>query len=334
MIEAARRRRLIEIEESPAKQAAAAKERKLKREEAKGITDPFLRMLHELNCDVDFGSIKALPENIGEGRRSPYSTLSSLRVGKFNDLRVRNGRVYHLIIALPKEQRALLSVAGKRYTLAVDIRACWPTFYARCLWDYYRCFHPEAGSASPSDNLQAYLRNELDGEAMADELSDWESLFCAESDPRDIIMRETGLEGQGYDRSDIKNCLNRWVNGGKQFEDEEEGTVIRVPFGKLDEWFASRFPNLSRVRSLISADCISKFLGEFYEGPLMMDMALYEFGKSLGFILAYEYDGVGVFADPGQASQLEQGAKALCDKITELSMEKFGIPVKVVAKMV
>ena len=72
---------------------------------------------------------------------------------------------------------------------------------------------------------------------------------------------------------------------------------------------------------------------EEYEGPLMLDPALYGFAEGLGLTLSYEYDGVGVFAargDPDLTAKLERVSGFIWLK----SVERFDVAAVVRVELV
>ena len=66
--------------------------------------------------------------------------------------------------------------------------------------------------------------------------------------------------------------------------------------------------------------------------PLMLDPALYAFGNELRLKLAYEYNGVGVFAEPNDPA-LSAKLDLLRGYIQRRAVDLFGVAVVVKAEL-
>jgi hypothetical protein len=251
-------------------------------------------------------------------------------------LEVKEGRIYHSFIALPEEYRPFALFNGNPYVATVDIRACWPTFLGKFLRDFYQYWMKasrlDVSEAPPNaGEIAEYLKREVNLAALEKEVARWIKLFTDTStDPRDAIMAAIGIQ---IDREDMKKCLNTWLNGAKKYERVTDGRWNMKNITALESWFATTFPNMAKVWSVDERDQTGQWLGDFYEGDIMLTPRLYAYAESLGLTLSYEYDGVGVFAkrDDAELSAKLEKVKAF---IQSLSVKKFQLPAEVRIKMI
>ncbi len=64
----------------------------------------------------------------------------------------------------------------------------------------------------------------------------------------------------------------------------------------------------------------------------MTDGRLYDYADSKGIMLCYQYDGFGVFARMEADYYLKDVLAGLCRLMTNISKEKFGVPIVVRAE--
>ena len=265
--------------------------------------------------------------------RSAVHHVSAIVEKKFSDLEIKDGRIYNNFVNLPREYKPLARFKGKPYVAILDIRACHPTFLGEFLRDYFLSSIAEYDGRTtdthptPKDlEVAAKLKREVNLLALLVEHGRWTYIFTHPTiDPRATIMKEAGLS---IDLSDMKECLNTWLNGGKEYTRRTDGQKNRTDMRALERWFRRFFPEMVKVWATMPRERTGCCISEYYEGVLMLDPALYSYADGLGLTLAYEYDGVGVFAepdDPELPTKLEK-VKAF---IQRQSVEKFKMPVVV-----
>jgi hypothetical protein len=90
---------------------------------------------------------------------------------------------------------------------------------------------------------------------------------------------------------------------------------------------------MAKVWAADEREKTGQWLGDLYEGEIMLTPQLYTYAESLGLALSYEYDGVGVFAkrDDVELSAKLEKVKAL---IQSLSVEKFQLPAEARIKLI
>ena len=305
-------------------------------------SDPMKRIIDEFNHAVKFerdGLLNELKKDKVECKgRYDYALhiLLDLETRWFEELTVKHGRIYHSFIALPEEYRRFALFDGKSYVATLDIRACWPTFLGKFLRDFYEFWMTEcnrdASQAHPKAvEVTDYLKTEVNLAAFEKEVARWTKIFTDTStDPRDAIMAAAGIQ---IDRRDMKQCLNTWLNGAKKYQRATDGKWNLKNILALETWFATTFPNMAKVWSVDDREHTGQWLGDFYEGDIMLTPQLYAYAESLGLTLSYEYDGVGVFAerDDAELSAKLEKVKAF---IQSLSVTKFQLPVEVRIKLI
>jgi hypothetical protein len=291
-------------------------------------SDPIKRIIDEFSHAVMFdrdGVLNQLRRDNVEcpGRfGSALHHLLALVKKTFRELELKEGRIYHEFVGLPSEYRPFALFNGKPYVATVDIRACHPTFLGRLLQEY----HQQEAAA-----IAAQLNGGVNQPALEGECNRWTDMFTHPTiDPREAIMNEAGM---AIDRRDMKDCLNTWLNGAKKYQRRTDGRWDMNNNKRLEAWFQQRFPEMARVWTAMEHRQITgRIITEEYEGPLMLDPALYALGDELGLTLSYEYDGVGVFSqrdDPELTAKMERVGAF----IQRQSVEKFNVPVVVKAEL-
>ena len=185
--------------------------------------------------------------------------------------------------------------------------------------------YPKAGEVAD------YLKREVSAAALETECARWTKIFTDTStDPRDAIKAAAGIQ---IDGRDMKQCLNTWLNGAKKYQRVTDGKWNMKNITALETWFATTFPNMAKVWSVDDREHTGQWLGDFYEGDIMLTPRLYAYAESLGLTLSYEYDGVGVFAkrDDAELSAKLEKVKAF---IQSLSVKKFQLPAEVRIKLI
>jgi hypothetical protein len=291
--------------------------------------DPMMRIIDDLHHGVKFQreGLLALMNHqeavAPKRRRSAFHNLLALERRKFKELKVKEGRIFNYFVALPEEYRPLAIYKDKPYIATLDIRSCHPTFLGKALLDFY---------ANEAAIVSAALNGNLSQQAFEAEYRQWTDMFVHPTiDPRDAIKAEAGIP---LVREDVKECLNTWLNGAKKFQHRTDKRWDYKNNRRLEAWFQGRFPEMAKVWTVMQHRRITgRCIMEEYELPLMADPAIYALGDELGLAFAYEYDGVGVFAepdDPALSAKLEQ-VKAF---IQRKAVERFGVAAVVKSKRV
>jgi len=240
----------------------------------------------------------------------------------FIDLRVKEGRIYYEFVALPKEYRPFALCKGKPYVATVDIRACHPTFLGKFLIELREQLSRISEPRLMQIATEMIATVDL---ALESECHRWTDLFAdPNSDPRDVIKVAAGI---GSELKDVKQCLNTWLNGAKEYMRPSNGKRNRTDNKRLEAWFQRRFPEMAKVWAAFGQrDMTGTLITEAYEFPLMANPELYHLANQMGLILSYEYDGVGVFADRDDP-ELNDKLNKLGSFIQQQSAVKFQVPV-------
>jgi len=265
--------------------------------------------------------------------RSAVHHVTALVEKNFNELEIDHGRIYNDFVALPSEYRPFAKLNRKVYVATLDIRACHPTFLGEFLRDYYQSSMDEfdgrtSGTNQSPKHLEAAARMKKDVNLLAllVERNRWTEIFTHPTiDPRDAVMAEAHM---AIDGRDMKRCMNTWLNGGKKYKRKSDSRWNKVDMDDLDRWFKRNFPEMNKVWSAFNRKATGCLISEEYEGPLMLNPALYTCADELGLTLAYEYDGVGVFAERAD-SELSAKLKTVGAFIQRQAAEKFNVPVVV-----
>lgn len=287
-----------------------ARKRARRLKAAETIQDRFCRA-HEVLCctvEVDWLWDEAF---IREKRRKVDTALDVLAelASVYFDPVVNDGkrsRLYHPLAGFPKEVRKHLRVGDRVYRAEVDIRACWPTF------------------------LGAHLRK-LQGhsnEALKAECNKWLEAFCKpgdENDPRTVIKNGAGVY---FKEGELKARLNQYLSGYLQ-SSGDNGWEPPTKHKAIDDWFAKTNPEMHKAWKAAGPKKLGRQLGLHFETPLMTDSRLYDYADDQGITLYYQYDGFGVFAQPGSQEALEKVLAGLCRLMSDISAERFEVPIVV-----
>jgi hypothetical protein len=291
-------------------------------------TDSISKIIDEFRRAVKFERDDLLQQLNNDRTEAPGTYESALyqllvfETRTFCELEVKEGRIFYEFVVLPRKYKPFALFDGKPYTATLDIRGCHPTFLGRLLWEYYR--HDTAAIA-------VRLNGQLNQRALEEECNRWTNIFTHPTDnPRILIQREAGMS---LDLPDVKECLNSWLNGAKKFERVTDGRWDMKNNKRLEAWFQGQFPEMAKVRSVTNHKTIGCSISECFERPLILDPALYDLGDQLGLTLAYEYDGVGVFAERGDPN-LSEKLKMVSSFIHQNAKERFAVPVVVKTDMI
>ena len=277
--------------------------------EAQAILDPFSRTHEVLSCIVKM-DWDVVPKS-GERLAIAKAIMGKLERVDFD--RIENdgesSRLYHPLGNMPKEFRKGLWAVDKVYAGEVDVRACWPTF------------------------LAAQLRklNRDGSEAFRAECKEWTDAFCdKKKDPREVILLETGLP---IELSEMKDCLNKYLNGSLQAALKNRRKVS-PRYAALERWFSNRYPLMHKAWEAAGPSNLAYKIGLNFETPLMTDPRLYDFADKNEVKLFYQFDGFGVFAHRGKKAALKKVLAGLCRFMRDISKEKFGVPIVVRLKLI
>lgn len=254
--------------------------------------------------------------------------LVAFQTEKFCELEMKEGRIYHEFVALPRKYRPFASFKGKPYIATIDIRACHPTFLGKLLNDYYEQYlvMPAGENVDNRDKAAIAKLTQIDRAEFDKNCKTWTHIFTNKEDPRDWIVRKNHFD---ISRENMKQCLNRWLNGGRQYTDSLNGQINRKNNRKLEQWFRERFPEMAKVwETMRHREATGSLITEAYECELMLNPELYKYADEKEVTLIYEYDGVGVFAEPNDEA-LERKLHEVGSFIVRESVERFSVPVVV-----
>jgi hypothetical protein len=309
----------------------------------KVYSEPEKQIIHDFIANVTFDRdavwqrLEQDKEQDPGQHRSGVYHVTALLEKDFDDLETKHGRIYNDFVALPGEYRPFAKFKNKPYVATLDIRACHPNFLGKFLREYFEMMTGLDGSSTDTNpdgadiELARRLKKEVNLLALEVECNRWRDIFAdAAVDPREAIKKEARMT---IDKQDMKECVNTWLNGGKKYERRTDGRMNKTDVDALDGWFKRYFPEMKRVWSSFNPKATGCLISEEYEGPLMLNPALYALADELGLTLAYEYDGVGVFAE---RNDVELGAKLerLKEFIQQQSLERFDVPVVVKVELI
>lgn len=276
-------------------------------------TDRFLQETHNLliNLSYEFQrvDIKLLEDfTAGHNMTSTLSNLIDIYSKTYEPLK-RNetdSRVWHQLIALKSEYRRFLKFKNYRYAAVLDQRAAHPSYFG----PFCRGVIEDATIKLPPINRPS----------LEIEIEEYNKLFNGIPDPRDTMAAELGLE-----KAELKNALSVWINGGKEIEINDKRDRITVP--KIHEWYKRHYPQMTIIlETLIPTRLIGPTISANYETKVFQDVSLYELALSMNLKLAYEYDGIGIFAsndEPDLTGKIEK----IKNHIKDFSKTIFGFSI-------
>ena len=287
-----------------------ARKRALRLKAAETIQDRFCKTHEVLCCTVEVDWLWDESFISDERRKAGQAVdaLAGLAAVDFDPV-VNDGkrsRLYHPLAGLPKEVRKHLRVGDRVYRAEVDIRACWPTFLGAHLLK----LHGDSNEALKAECIK------------------WQEAFCKagdENDPRIGIKNETGVK---FRDGELKARLNEYMSGYLQSSDNK-GWKPPTKHKAIDDWFAKTNPEMHKAWKAAGPKKLGRQLGLHFETPLMTDSRLYDYADDQGITLYYQYDGFGVFAQPGSQEALEEVLAGLCRLMRDISNERFGVPIVV-----
>jgi hypothetical protein len=284
-----------------------------------------------------------------ETKNSVVRSLTNFTEKNFSELKYNksDGRVYNEFVGMKSDLRQAFSYKKMIRCAVIDIRACHPTFFSSYILyltetsnilssntsnilsklpstESLHIVTEKADKFSKMRKFSLYLDKVSDKLEMGDayvlmcilrqEHEKWIRLFCDTLiDPRDIISRECG-----YDREQCKDALNKTLNGHQSYK------VIL-------QWLESNFPVMMSILSLSDKKQTEPMIGTLYESKIMLDPALYKYTEEMSIKLAYEYDGVSVFALESD-NKLPEKLKFVVNYIQHLSEQLCGYKIVVSIK--
>jgi hypothetical protein len=291
-----------------------ARKRALRLKAAETIQDRFCRA-HEVLCctvEVDWLWDESFISDECQKVDTALDVLAELTWVDFDPV-VNDGkrsRLYHPLAGFPKEVRKHLRVGDRVYRAEVDIRACWPTFLGAHLLK----LHGDSNEALKAECIK------------------WQEAFCMdgdENDPRSGIENNTEVE---FKEGELKARLNQYLSGYLQ-SSEDKGWKPSTKHMAIDDWFADTNPEMHKAWKAAGPKKLGHQLGLHFETPLMTDSRLYDYADDQGITLYYQYDGFGVFAQPGSQEALGKVLEGLCRLMRDISTEKFGVPIVIRQKL-
>lgn len=275
--------------------------------------DRFLQETHSLliNLSYEFQGVdEKLLEDFTAGHNitSTLSNLIDIFSKTYEPLK-RNetdSRVWHQLIALKSDYRRFLKFKNYRYAAVLDQRAAHPSY----LGLFCRGVIEDDTIKLPPINRPS----------LKIEIEEYNRLFNGIPDPRDTMAAELGLE-----KPELKSALSVWINGGKEIELNDKRDRVTVP--KIHEWYKRHYPQMTMIlETLIPIRLIGPCISANYETKIFQDVSLYELALSMNLKLAYEYDGIGIFAsndEPDLTGKIEK----IKSHIQDSSKNLFGFPI-------
>lgn len=276
-------------------------------------TDRFLQETHSLliNLSYEFQNVdQKLLEDFTAGHNitSALSNLIDIFSKTYEPLK-RNetdDRVWHQLIALKSDYRRFLKFKDYRYAAVLDQRAAHPSY----LGLFCRGVIKDGTIPLPPINKPS----------LETEIEEYNKLFSGISDPRNTMAKELGLS-----KTDLKQALSVWINGGKEIEINDRRDRITVP--KIRAWYKRHYPQMTTIlEALIPTRMIGPYISANYETKIFQDVPLYELALSMNLKLAYEYDGIGIFASNDELD-LTGKIEKIKNHIQEFSKTLFGFSI-------
>ena len=277
------------------------------------------------------------------------ASIISIENGEFEEIKRCNtdGRLYHPFVMMKSDFRPAFTLRGKKFLRNIDIRSCYPSFFAKYIFDItklseYLSLNPEIEKALKSKNKELiteltknclYPNNHYHnniytllttnqpfkllhylGENVTtfeEEVRNW-NLFWNHPliDPKQQIITDLGIK---CSRKQIKKCINSAINGSPN---------------KAFYWIKENFPVLFSIWQKINPEETGPRISKLYESQIILDPELFHLAESLDLEILNLHDGIGAFGfetDP----ELDSKAEKLRDCIQERSLRLFGLAIQV-----
>ena len=243
--------------------------------------------------------------------------------------------------------RPAFTLRGKKFLRNIDIRSCYPSFWAKYIYDIiklseYLSLNPELEKALKDNNKELiseltnnsiypysiYYNNmyllfspntppmgiQYLGENVTkfeEEVRNW-NLFWNHPiiDPKQQIITDLGIK---CSRKQIKKCINSAINGSPN---------------KVFPWIEENFPVLFSIWQKVKPEETGFKISKLYESQIILDPELFHLADSLGLEILTLHDGIGVFGSETDP-ELDSKAAKLRDCIQDRSLRLFGLKVQV-----
>ena len=243
--------------------------------------------------------------------------------------------------------RPAFTLRGKKFLRNIDIRSCYPSFFAKYIFDItklseYLSLNPEIEKALkfknkeliteltknclyPNNNYYNNIYNLLNtnqpfkllhylGENVTtfeEEVRNW-NLFWNHAiiDPKQQIITDLGIK---CSRKQIKKCINSAINGSEN---------------KVFSWIKNSFPVLFSIWQKLNPEETGPRISKLYESQIILDAELFHLAESLDLEILSLHDGIGVFGSETDP-QLDSKAEKLRDCIQERSLRLFGLKIQI-----
>jgi hypothetical protein len=152
------------------------------------------------------------------------------------------------------------------------------------------------------ENVDSYLN------ALSSEVTQWNALWTAEEDPREMLATKWG-----WTKSKVKRALLTDLNDPRKYS---------TPF---KDWMEKEFHCLFILWRDTKVKATGCNLSKFYESELLRSAEFYQFAAKLQDIrILCCHDGVSVFTLEHDEQALQK-AERLRDFLVNLTLTKFGI---------
>jgi hypothetical protein len=258
-----------------------------------------------------------------------------------------DGRLYHPFVMMKSDFRPAFTLRGKKFLRDIDIRSCFPSFFAKYLFDItklseYLISNPELEKALKSKNKELtleltnnsiypnnkYYNNIYNllttnqpfkllhylGENVTtfeEEVRKW-NIFWNHPiiDPKQQIITDLGIK---CSRKQIKKCINSAINGSPN---------------KAFYWIKENFPVLFSIWQKTNPNETGPRISKLYESQIILDPELFHLAESLDLEILTSHDGICVFGSETDP-ELDSKAAKLKDCIQERSFRLFGLTIQV-----
>lgn len=289
------------------------------------------------------------PDKKERKKNNVKAAIISIETGRFEEIKRCNtdGRLYHPFVMMKSDFRPAFRLRGKKFLRDIDIRSCYPSFWAKYIYDIiklseYLSLNPELEKALKDNNKELiskltnnsiypnsnYYNNmylllspnippqgiQYLGENVTtfeEEVRKW-NLFWNHPliDPKQQIITDLGIK---CSRKQIKKCINSAINGSPN---------------KVFPWIEENFPVLFSIWQKVKPEETGFKISKLYESQIILDAELFHLADSLDLEILTLHDGIGVFCSETDP-ELDSKAAKLRDCIQERSFRLFGLTIQV-----